>query len=336
MCLKPHLIRDKRGIEVLIPCGKCYECVKSRQKDWTSRLLFESKNNKGLFITLTYAPQHLPKDGVLDKEEYQKFLKRLRKNLGPGRNIRYFGIGEYGDERGRPHYHFIMFGISFNDFWQIKKSWRFGYIKLESISYENIKYVSNYVTLRSKARYKYDLDTGEVFPEFYTMSRRPGIGMLEFMRRGLYYLNKFINNDKVKIYGQDVKVPYSIIKICKSKEYGVISDMAGSTASINIPIYLRLNNKIPVGFRRLDIREVFTDISKNISKITTRLRFFNHSKKIDRAWETVPSIEEIKEYFKYMPDFIYTYDRKNRHYLIDKLNFVNMLLIFKEKYGKYL
>jgi len=56
------------------------------------------------FLTLTYDDLHLPDNGSLDKTHYQKFMKRLRKELNPSgtkpedyKKLRYFMCGEYGD-----------------------------------------------------------------------------------------------------------------------------------------------------------------------------------------------------------------------------------------------
>jgi hypothetical protein len=44
------------------------------------------------FITLTYDPDHLPKDGSLNVVHFQKFMKRLRKKISPLK-IRFFHCG---------------------------------------------------------------------------------------------------------------------------------------------------------------------------------------------------------------------------------------------------
>lgn len=59
---------------VRVPCGKCIECVKRRQKDLTVRITFEAQNYRTMhFVTLTYNPESVPlacslfcntKDGV--------------------------------------------------------------------------------------------------------------------------------------------------------------------------------------------------------------------------------------------------------------------------------
>ncbi len=59
------------------------------------------------YVTLTYNPEHLPPGGNLVPKELQEFLKRLRKNTKY--TFRYLASGEYGEDKGRPHYHLILF-----------------------------------------------------------------------------------------------------------------------------------------------------------------------------------------------------------------------------------
>jgi len=71
-------------------------------------LLELREHSENLFITLTYSDENLPAKSSLKKKHLQLFLKKLRKRLKS--KIRYFAVGEYGDRKGRPHYHLILFG----------------------------------------------------------------------------------------------------------------------------------------------------------------------------------------------------------------------------------
>ena len=46
---------------VPVPCGRCPECLKRRASMWSFRLRKEEERSaNALFITLTYAPEHVP------------------------------------------------------------------------------------------------------------------------------------------------------------------------------------------------------------------------------------------------------------------------------------
>lgn len=135
LCKFPRFLEKVGGI---VPCGRCSHCRKNARRKKTTRMLFESKHHEHiLFVTLTYSDKYLPKviydletgeithehdKGCLDKRATQLFLKRLRKRLPP-RSLRYFCAGEYGDKRGRPHYHFVLWGLPFNKKSLIYESW---------------------------------------------------------------------------------------------------------------------------------------------------------------------------------------------------------------------
>lgn len=74
--------------------------------EWKLRLMNEASMYKdNCFITLTYRTSDLE---PLSKEVAQKFIKRLRKRLEP-KQIRYYFVGDYGEESERPHYHALIF-----------------------------------------------------------------------------------------------------------------------------------------------------------------------------------------------------------------------------------
>ena len=99
-------LREKYGDSLIsIPCGKCLSCRLNRARDWANRCVLEASNFKeNSFVTLTYEDAYVPKK--LCKSAVQLFIKKLRND---GFKIRYFAVGERGDEKGRPHYHIIVF-----------------------------------------------------------------------------------------------------------------------------------------------------------------------------------------------------------------------------------
>jgi len=104
------------------------------------------------FVTLTYDDQNLPKGGNLDISHTQKWLKRLRKELSPEK-IRYFLVGEYGDENQRPHYHAAIFGldpvhVGLNDSTSglVNKTWGKGHTYVGTLTKDSASYIAGYVT----------------------------------------------------------------------------------------------------------------------------------------------------------------------------------------------
>lgn len=173
---------------VQLPCGQCIGCRLERSRQWAIRCVHEaSLHDQNCFITLTYSNDKLPDNGSLVLEDWQKFIKRLRKSYSP-KKIRYFMCGEYGERFHRPHYHACLFGFDFPDrelfrsgsvplyrSSRLEGLWPFGFSSIGNVSFESAAYVARYITKKvtgDKAAEHYD---GRK-PEFTTMSRRPGIG----------------------------------------------------------------------------------------------------------------------------------------------------------------
>ena len=106
LCKNPYRKVEKIGSVVteLGPeygCGQCLHCRISAARVWIHRLLLESRcHESSAFITLTYDDEHLPEDRQVDPLEMQLFMKRVR--YYAGKQIRFFGVGEYGHKDYRP------------------------------------------------------------------------------------------------------------------------------------------------------------------------------------------------------------------------------------------
>lgn len=160
-CYKPWYSEKNR---MLLPCGKCAFCIKKRINMWALRLQHELEDSSSaFFLTLTYAPEHLPEDGQLSKRDLQLFIKRLRK-VNPG--IRYYAVGEYGTEGNRPHYHAVIFNLETLSL--VTDNWNKGFVKGNRATMGRIKYMISYMGLPQ--------DVNHRVPPFALMSRRPGIG----------------------------------------------------------------------------------------------------------------------------------------------------------------
>lgn len=121
----------------LVPCGQCLHCRTNRRRKKTARLALEGKaHDDVLFVTLTYSEKYLPTDlynpktgqvfashplGCLDRRAPVLFVKRLRRRSK--RKLRVYYCGEYGENKGRPHYHFIIWGLPYSERKHIYASW---------------------------------------------------------------------------------------------------------------------------------------------------------------------------------------------------------------------
>lgn len=195
--------------EMLLPCGQCIGCRLEHSRQWAMRCVHEaSLYDDNCFITLTYNDENLPENATLLHEDFQLFMKRLRRKFG--KNIRYYMCGEYGEEQnedkkkfsniGRPHYHICLFNFDFSDKEHYKtvnsfklytsevlnKLWKKGYCTIGDVTFESAAYVARYVMKKMKGKTDNDLHynrginkkTGEIKlikPEYTQMSRRPGI-----------------------------------------------------------------------------------------------------------------------------------------------------------------
>lgn len=224
------------GIKLDLPCGKCVGCRLERSRQWALRCVHEaSLHERNCFVTLTYKDEHIPDGGNLVLADYQNFMKRLRKDAsilrGKGSaGIRFFHAGEYGTEKGRPHYHALLFNCDFEDkkklmerdgniFYRSKyleSLWDKGFSSIGEVNFATAAYVARYVMKKVGDSYDYFKDSstgfrmqvskasGEVkVAEYTTMSRRDGIGKEWFDR----FHGEVYPLDNVVVNGRETRPP---------------------------------------------------------------------------------------------------------------------------------
>lgn len=172
-------------------CGQCMPCRYNRRRIWATRILVESKQYKdNAFVTCTYAPEHDP--GTLVPGDMQAFIKRLRRRFEHNFDgkFRFFGVGEYGDQNGRPHFHYALFNFPTCAYrrsryskriidccvWcdMVRDAWGRGHVYLGEVEGDSAGYISGYVTKKMTA--PDDPRLNGRHPEFARMSLKPGIG----------------------------------------------------------------------------------------------------------------------------------------------------------------
>lgn len=164
-------------------------CRVNKAEEWVTRLEHEAAMHQDAqFLTLTYEQE--PEGGSLRPADIVLFLKRLRELLQrtEEKTIRFFQVGEYGGNFGRPHHHVLLFGHRFTDLHpirrgkrplytsaQLERLWGHGFVTVGEVTQQSIRYCASYITKTltgPEARRIY----GDRKPEYATMSRRPGIG----------------------------------------------------------------------------------------------------------------------------------------------------------------
>lgn len=195
LCRKPFITGG-----AAFGCGQCLPCRIKRRRIWVHRLLLESMlHAESSFVTVTYTDECCPVIGgklSLRREDYRSWLKRLREKMArivPGWKLRYFLVGEYGEESGRPHYHAALFGFRGCDYGDsrlgpsgdrkpcgcasciiIQRSWGLGRVHQGVIERKSAQYLAGY-TVKGMTNAEDDRLCGRE-PEFARMSLRPGIG----------------------------------------------------------------------------------------------------------------------------------------------------------------
>lgn len=182
MCINPTVLPS--GYKV--PCRRCWQCLSERTNDLVGRAIAESKSCAlTVVLTLTYgrdehgAALH-GKTMVHCKADLKRYLQSWRND---GYKIRYMIAGEFGSERGRAHWHAVLFfhtrkaGVAWPEFvydteCQLEKHWPHGYTYAQRPTYQNLSYAIKYAVK------EYDgLDSA------FTRSTRPPLGMPYFVQR---------------------------------------------------------------------------------------------------------------------------------------------------------
>lgn len=169
-----------------VACGKCPECAASYTRQWQIRICKEAQQHAdNCFVTLTYDPAYYP--GHLVKDDFRKFIKKLRNKYRNSLKIRFYGVGEYGKKTCRAHYHVALFGYKPTDMipffvkkgvttylsQEISELWGKGHVAVQELNEQSAAYVAKYMHKLLPVRSAAEVD----YPAFSLMSRRPGIGL---------------------------------------------------------------------------------------------------------------------------------------------------------------
>lgn len=160
--------RYGHGSIIPLPCGKCLACRKAKAREWAARCVLEATEyDDNCFITLTYDELFYNPSKVGLRADLTNFFKRLRKDF----EFRYYAVCERGTEKGRYHFHALLFGVDLTK-QQLEKYWKFGFVDSGSLTAGSCFYVCQYAEKKI---------FGQDDPfTFTTMSTHPGLGYAWF------------------------------------------------------------------------------------------------------------------------------------------------------------
>lgn len=217
----PTNVQGELRRELELPCGRCIGCRLTRSRNWAIRLMHERQmHERSIFATFTFDDANYKPS--LDYRDFQLFNKKLRKRMKPHK-LRFFCVGEYGDQFKRPHYHAILFGLWPHDGKYVGKGlfesrelsriWSNGEVKYGDVTFQSAAYCAKYATEKITGPMAVDhykrvhIQTAEivdVVPEFAHMSLRPAIGLTWFKK---YFKEVYVARDGVVVGGRTLPAP---------------------------------------------------------------------------------------------------------------------------------
>lgn len=263
-CVSP--IQLKTGD--VVPCSKCNLCLANKRNAWSFRLKQELKTAKAaFFVTLTYSDSFLPGDGGLVKSDFQNYMKRVRKKV----KVRYYAVGEYGENTMRPHYHALVFGSGspgklsrvLTDSWSLKGV-PMGHVLVGSLTHASIHYTTKYVINKS------NFPKGLQKP-FSLMSRRPAIGYNYIVNAKRYHKrNKsFLVNDHGHVFTLPRYYKEKIFSKLDRQIYNIELQNKLREKEEQELIRVSAFTNDPIGYKRYQLENLEKSINTKLSK--TRL-----------------------------------------------------------------
>lgn len=200
MCKEPAELANGETVR----CQKCEDCQKANIKIWVGKCMAEARTSAHtLCVTLTYGQDQRyrnveidhPNAHVLTYSDVQDYLKRLR--LYTKGIVRFMATGEYGDEKGRAHWHLILFfsdglppnirlderyvhDAGVNDRGQVRTLWPHGYSFWQEAVWQKIHYAVSYI----------EKDVAKGQTREHRFSKHPPLGYRWFRRLALRYVDQ--------------------------------------------------------------------------------------------------------------------------------------------------
>lgn len=305
---------------IIAPCGKCFSCRRKYRRQWQLRLQHELLSYEGcaMFLTLTYNKDNLPLNNTLVKKDVQDFLKRLRKYYKDIK-IRYFAVGEYGDEKFRPHYHLIIYGLrapeqkkksSLNFKYSLflaEKIWKKGYCYVGYVNSQCIAYVSKYILKSFVKDISSDqLEKAGMLPPFSLKST--GIGLSWLLDNIDKVVHDLKRNKTVKLFKSRTSYPrYYRKKLTEfgyfdenyfaSRYYKEMDTLQDSIIQELSEAHIKLSssNYLDISISQLFNLEKQTDLITEYHNLSLPRRYKSDLKKFPITFEVPYSVEKIND-----------------------------------------
>lgn len=143
---------------LMVPCGKCEDCLRRLRNDWFVRLERElarcrHENQQAIFITITIAPKYY-EEALRDPARFiRRWNERVRHKIGHSFKHAFFqefGVHPETGQYPRLHFHGFLFGtnVLYNE---IRSAVRdLGFVWLGKGTHKRARYVVKYVTKQIK------------------------------------------------------------------------------------------------------------------------------------------------------------------------------------------
>lgn len=139
---------------IMVPCGRCEECLRHQRNDWFVRLERETKyqnflHRNSVFVTITIAPEYYDR-ALRDPSSFiRMWFERVRRRLG--HSIKHAVFQEFGThpEQGREprlHFHGVLWDVSYS-YNAIREAVKdLGFVWISSVTDKRLRYVVKYIS----------------------------------------------------------------------------------------------------------------------------------------------------------------------------------------------
>jgi hypothetical protein len=198
MCVRPTIVYQAVGPyyeKKEVPCRRCWSCTENRVNDLIGRCLFEAADSEWVrALTLTYDDKKVMdpiQTTTIVKKDFQNFMKRMRRS---GHLCRYIAAGEYGEKKGRTHFHVLLFGVGklpdipLNKKYQYLAEWPWGFTYADDAATEKaVRYVAKYMVKEMKMKEDGKWKEFKDLPAWFTYSTKPLLGAQGFVNLALQH-----------------------------------------------------------------------------------------------------------------------------------------------------